>query len=211
MPGWGWSRLADPYKKGSLAAKFRERRRQRFLAWLPRQARTVIDVGGTAKFWEGSNLKITVLSPNPPEVGVNWIQGTVKDLYQFREAEFDVAFSNSVIEHVGPDRGEMARQMPRVGRSFWVQTPNRRFPVEPHFLFPGFQFLPIERRIWLDQNFDLGWCGRIPDAAQARAAVEEITLLDRSELQRLFPSATIEPERFFGLNKSWIAHFAQEG
>jgi len=212
MPGWGWSRFADPYRDGSLAQRFRAKRHQRFLDWLPPGAKTVLDVGGTAAFWRGTPLQITVLSPNPPEPGVHqWIQGTVKSLDQFADRSFDVAFSNSVIEHVGSDRQQMAHHMARIGRSYWVQTPNRYFPIEPHFLFPGFQFLPVESRIWLIQHLPLGWSGRIPDRAPAAAAVREIQLLSRSDLRALFPKATVEPESWAGLPKSWIAHFAQEG
>jgi hypothetical protein len=37
----------------------------------------------------------------------------------------------------------------------------------------------------------------------ARNAVKEIRLLDKAELKAIFPNATLIPERFFGLVKSW--------
>ncbi|HWS70973.1 MAG TPA: class I SAM-dependent methyltransferase, partial [Thermoanaerobaculia bacterium] len=67
--------------------------------------------------------------------------------------------SNSVLEHVA-DMPAMAREIRRVGRRWYVQTPNRWFPVEPHFLVPFFQFLPIATRAWLLTRFDLGWLTR---------------------------------------------------
>jgi 2-polyprenyl-3-methyl-5-hydroxy-6-metoxy-1,4-benzoquinol methylase len=57
---------------------------------------------------------------------------------------FDIVFSNSVIEHVGDaeSQQQFAHEIARVGRAYWVQTPNRRFPVEPHLLTPFLHFLP---------------------------------------------------------------------
>jgi hypothetical protein len=62
----------------------------------------------------------------------------------FRDAAFDVVFSNSVIEHVGDAASQerFAREVARVGRSYWVQTPNRWFPVEQHLLTPLVHWLP---------------------------------------------------------------------
>ena len=49
----------------------------------------------------------------------------------FADDAFDMAFSNSVIEHV-PDHEAFSRELARVGRSYYVQTPNKWFPIEPH-------------------------------------------------------------------------------
>ena len=42
-----------------------------------------------------------------------------------------------------------AREVARVGRAFWIQTPNRWFPVEQHLLTPFVHWLPKrwQRRI----------------------------------------------------------------
>jgi hypothetical protein len=82
----------------------------------------------------------------------------------------------------------MAREVSRVASRFWVQTPNKWFPVEPHYMCPFYQYLPVSLR----RRFD----GRRGDTLE---------LLDARELQRLFPDAEIERERFFGLTKSLIA------
>ena len=62
----------------------------------------------------------------------------------FRDEAFDVVFSNSVIEHVGDAASQrrFAREVARVGRAYWVQTPNRWFPVEQHLLTPLVHWLP---------------------------------------------------------------------
>jgi 2-polyprenyl-3-methyl-5-hydroxy-6-metoxy-1,4-benzoquinol methylase len=77
---------------------------------------------------------------------------------QFRDHQFDVVYSNSVIEHVGDldDMRRMAQEIQRVGKRYFLQTPNRYFPIEPHFVFPFFQFLPRPVQISLVQKFRLG-------------------------------------------------------
>ena len=116
----------------------------------------------------------------------------------FRDGEFDVVFSNSVIEHV-PKRLQhhFAKEVRRVGARYFVQTPYRYFPIEPHYQLPLFQFLPRRVQRALNDRFTLGW--------QEKGQWEEITLLSVSELRRLFPDAEIHRERVFGLTKSLMA------
>lgn len=116
----------------------------------------------------------------------------------FGDLEFDVAFSNSVIEHVPRDRqAAFAAEIRRVAHRYYVQTPNRWFPIEPHYQLPLFQFLPERLRRALNRRFTLGW--------QAKGQWEEITLLSARDLRRLFPDAEIHRERLLGLTKSLIA------
>jgi hypothetical protein len=98
----------------------------------------------------------------------------------------------------------MARETRRVARAYWVQTPNYWFPMEPHFLVPGWQWLPESARVAAIRRRRLGWRGPVPDADEARESVREIRLMRRTELARMFPDATLRPERFGGLVKSWI-------
>src|SRR5690625_7584560 len=62
----------------------------------------------------------------------------------YKKNECDVVYSNSLIEHVGNRKNQLlfADEVQRVGKSYWVQTPNKYCTVEPHFLFPFFQFMP---------------------------------------------------------------------
>ncbi len=113
----------------------------------------------------------------------------------FGDREFDVAYSNSVIEHVvGPsDRRALAAELARVGGRYFVQTPSRWFPVEPHALLPLVHWLPrrLGRRLWnlgvSDDPFD------------------ETLLLGARELGELFPEAIIVRERLGPLTKSLVA------
>jgi Methyltransferase domain len=52
------------------------------------------------------------------------------------DESYDIAHSNSVIEHVGSweRQKQFASEIRRVGKSFWVQTPAREFFIEPHYL-----------------------------------------------------------------------------
>jgi hypothetical protein len=135
------------------------------------------------------------------------VAGDARAMPEFADAEFDVVFSNSVIEHVGglEDQRRMAEEIQRVGRRFFVQTPNRRFPIEPHTVFPLFQFLPLAARVSLVRRFQLGWIPRTPDARAARGRICSIRLLTRAEFGELFPGATIHRERVCGLTKSFVA------
>jgi hypothetical protein len=100
----------------------------------------------------------------------------------------------------------MAREVRRVGKRYFVQTPNRYFPLEPHFLFPLFQFLPLKIRTGLLQNFNLGWFAKEPDVQKARKIVESVRLLNKHEFVAMFPDASIYEEKIFGLTKSFVAY-----
>ena len=99
----------------------------------------------------------------------------------------------------------MAAEIERVARSYWVQTPNFWFPVEPHDLTPGWQWLPTSLRIAILMRRPVGQMGRCPDRRFAERIVRETRLLSRRGMASLFPDAAIVPERFGGLVKSWTA------
>ncbi len=211
-------RFADNTNPDSVASRLRRRRFKLFRALVePLQAPIrVLDVGGTAGFWRmvpaewKSDLRITLLNltlPDDVPEGYESVAGDARDLSGFEDASFDVVFSNSVIEHVGTaeDQASMAREIRRVGRHHYVQTPNRRFPIEPHFQFPLFQYLPVAWRVALVRRYELGWYDRLPDPADATELVRSIRLLSKREFAGLFPDSTIVTERFLGLPKSFIA------
>ena len=210
-------KLADNRVKGSYANRLRVRRFRlfdRLIADLPRPLR-IIDVGGTSLFWEQmgfagrEDVEITLVNLQAEKIskpGFQSFAGDARDLSQFDNQQFDLAFSNSVIEHVGDyaDQEKMVREMQRVARFVFLQTPNRYFPLEPHFLFPFFQFLPVGVRVWMLRRFRLGWYEKTTDRARAEKIVRSIRLLTRSELKKLFPGAVIHRERLFGMVKSFV-------
>ncbi len=216
-------RLADADRPGSLSNRMRSRRFRLFerltaplLESLSRPLR-IVDLGGTAGFWkhrgwaDRRDIQITTVNHESVAVGhanIRAIAGDVTDLGHLAADSFDIAFSNSVIEHLyTPHRqAAMADHLRRLAPAFWLQTPNYWFPMEPHFHVVGWQWMPIGVRKTVIRNRRCGWRGPCPDAEAADAAVREVRLLTRRQLGRLFPDARITAERFGGLVKSWIVH-----
>ena len=196
----------------------RRRRFELFLSLLRRLKGHVeiLDIGGTQQFWdlmlgdEQLDIRVTLLNIGHQPVSLPRFESVVGDarsMSRFAANSFDVVFSNSVIEHLGDYENQrlMAEEVRRVGRRYFVQTPNKRFPIEPHFLVPWFQYLPVGVRAWLLSRFDVGWYRRIPDRSAARAEVESIQLLTRKRFSALFPEAIVHEEKFAGLTKSFVA------
>lgn len=176
----------------------------------------VLDVGGTASCWSLLEARPRVVYLNMPRepglagAGDLLVAGDARRL-PFRDGAFDVVFSNSVIEHVGPpdNQAEMAREIARVGASYWVQTPNRRFPVEQHLLTPLLHLLPKKWQRRLARRFTVWALLTRPSRDRWEFYIEhylnDVRLLDRREFGALFAGAEIWRERFCGLTKSFIA------
>ncbi len=216
----GLIKIFDHQQSGSLSDRLRRKRFNIFKKMLEPLLRpiSILDAGGTESFWErmgftnDANYQITLLNLSSGisnlSSNLKSVAGDVRDMKIFKDKQFDVVFSNSVIEHVGEysDQKRMAQEVLRVGKLYYVQTPNRYFPIEPHFLFPFFQFLPLKIKIWMIRHFDLGWHERAADFAEARELALSVRLLTKGELQNLFPDAVLEQERFGGMTKSFIVH-----
>lgn len=209
---------ADQNIVSSVSGKQRRKRHEMFLDFCKEFKRPVkiIDLGGSDYFWknltspEMERFDITILNneiQNPGE-GIKFIKHDVRDLGFIKDKEYDVVFSNSLIEHISDsnDLKNLAKGIMRIGKKFFIQTPNYYFPVEPHFLFPFFQFLPENIKINLALKHDLGWFEKQPDIESARRLVSSIRLLKQDELRRLFPGAALVKEKFYLLNKSFIIH-----
>jgi hypothetical protein len=213
------ARFINVHAPDSFSSRARQKRWEYFreLAGSVERPVKILDVGGTDTVWERiglagqSDVHITLLNiydVSTKYTNITSVMGTACSMPQFADKEFDIVFSNSVIEHVGGDREirQMADEIVRVGKKYYIQTPNRYFPIEPHFFFPWFQFLPVSVRATLVQNFQLGWRPKCPDRAQAEAEARSIHLLSKREMKALFPGAHLIEERVFGLTKSFQLH-----
>ncbi len=210
--------LANDENPASFSNTLRTRRFQQFerlTAALPRPLE-ILDVGGTNSFWEHrgwagrADVQIVILNLAREEQrysNIRPVTGDATELSQFADASFDIVFSTSVIEHLFTFENQcrMASEIQRVGKAFWVQTPNFWFPMEPHFHVPGWQWLPLDLRVSILRRRACGWRGPCPDRTRARKLVEEVRLLTKDELRSIFPGATLLPERFCGVVKSWVA------
>jgi hypothetical protein len=218
-PGDLMRALADADANGSLSNARRSRRFEAFeriLEDFPDRPVRVLDIGGTNSFWEQrgwagrDNVHVVLVNLEAePRVHEN-IEPRAGDATNLRELPdgcFDVVFSNSVIEHLETfeRQAAMAAEVRRLAPSYWVQTPNFWFPMEPHFLTPAWHWLPVDLRVALLRRRRFGWRGPCPEPDEAQALVREIRLMRSRELRRLFPDATLEAERIGPFVKSFVA------
>jgi hypothetical protein len=173
----------------------------------------VLDLGGTTIYWARAPVRpehVTVINLETPGEPVPGVRPLVGDACHATDLvgdeSFDLVLSNSLIEHLG---GHAARQkfadaVAALAPRYIVQTPYRYFPVEPHWLFPGMQFLPLKLRIWLAPRWPLGHTYKWK-AEDARKEVLFTELLSASQMRHYFPDATIVWERIGGVPKSMLA------
>ena len=216
----------DPYKnKTSVEFGFRAKRfeeiRRIIQEILDEKGRChVLDLGGSEKYWligedfikaNRDKLHFTIINPEPQESKdsalFTFSIGDATDSDLFRGRSFDFVHSNSVIEHVGDWNAiqRFADNTRKLGTRYYMQTPNFWFPYEPHFRFPGFQWLPASVRAFLMTKMKLGFFKRMDSYAEAKDHVDSIRLLSAGQVQKLFPDATVKRERIFGLPKSLMA------
>ena len=196
---------------------FRLKRMRLFEQAFPITSETrVLDVGGSPEIWEFAKVRprLTILNLEaalPREAAGTALVAGDGCFLPFRDGAFDIVFSNSVIEHVGDREAQQAfaREIVRVGRSYWVQTPNRRFPFELHLMLPLVHFLPKRIQQAIVSRFTVWQLLVSPGERDRRAFLDhylsQVLLLDRAALASLFPQSRILAERSFGLRKSLIA------
>ena len=133
----------------------------------------------------------------------------------FIDNYFDIVFCSSVIEHVTVPKSrtwnvtgyefrqfsfrrqkQFAQEIKRLGRNYFVQTPNKWSVIESHSWLPFIGLMPrsiqkpiikCSNKIWIKKTiFD--W-----------------NLLDAKDIYTLFPEAIIIREKWCGMTKSVIA------
>lgn len=216
------SPYTDP---GSLEFKFRSRRfakiqnlMEKILA--ERGRCDIVDLGGTETYWligedfirrNRDRLHITLVNPEVEQLRdrdlFTFVACSATETDLLSGHHFDLVHSNSVIEHVGEwsDMEQFAANVRRLALRYYVQTPNYWFAYEPHFRFPGFQFLPERVRVELVMRYSLGFFPRYDDRATALDVIRHHRLLSTRQMAKLFPDASISHEKVFRLNKSILA------
>lgn len=166
----------------------------------------ILDVGaGEGSALERFNATNPIVAVDLETDERDWLQGENVTVQRadgtqlpFGDRSFPIVFSNSVIEHVPKGlQPAFAREIRRVGERYFVQTPNRWFPIEPHYQMPFVHFLPERALRALNARFTMGF--------RKKGEWYETTLLSAADLRRLFPDAEIHRERVFGLTKSLMA------
>lgn len=185
---------------------------------------SILDMGGRAKYWNlldskyYNKVSITVVNLeernkiHEKESGLNdkcniiMRIGDGTNLFDVQDKEFDIAHSNSVIEHVGMYSAmeRFASETRRVGNAYFVQTPNFWFPFEPHFGLPFFQWLPEPTRIAINTRFGAGFYprGNMENAIQR---TDYIRLVSKPLMRHFFPDAVHKTEKFYLMPKSLMA------
>lgn len=134
----------------------------------------------------------------------------------FKKNKFDIVFCNSVIEHATGNKKEImemdsklfsklslvnqyrfAKEISRVGKKYFVQTPNKYFLIESHTMLPFIViFLPRQFQIKISYFINL---------IKLRNIHCDWNLLDSNDMQKMFPGSIIHKEYFLFLTKSLIA------
>ncbi|MBT3915524.1 MAG: methyltransferase domain-containing protein [Rhodospirillaceae bacterium] len=191
---------------------FRPKRMRQFVELFNlKDSDSILDVGGGILNWNYISIrpKITIGNIN--------IEDRDEERFSFRNIDgtnlpykddsFDIAFSNSVIEHVGDwDKQEQfAVEIQRVAKNYYVQTPNKWFPIEPHFVSPLIHLLPRNIFRKLLPFLSLWYWVNRPSKQHVDKIFSQTKLLSESQMRELFPDAKIIREKFLFFSKSIIA------
>lgn len=117
---------------------------------------------------------------------------------------FDIVYSNAVIEHVGDFEKQklMAKEIMRVGKAWFITTPNRWYPFEFHMRLPLITWLPgnsynhVGRIIsynHLHKRYTFGHRG-----------VNNLRLMTARELRQCFPNSRVVKQRVTFMTETLI-------
>jgi ubiquinone/menaquinone biosynthesis C-methylase UbiE len=184
-----------------------------FEALKPQRGDSLLDVGGgTGILGEFGRIYryftvvqvVNLDTQKIEEEGLEHVRCGVADgcSLPFPDHSFDWVFSNAVIEHVGGAyrQQQFAEEIRRVARKgYFVATPYRYFPIDPHTLLPFYQFLsPKWQRLV---------CRLSPGYLRS---YEPIDLLSVPGLRALFPLATVQKIGLRVLPNNLVAYRCME-
>jgi hypothetical protein len=178
----------------------------------------IVDLGGTVDYWLRAPIRpalvvvVNLFEPGPEGTpGIIPVRGDACRARQELigagiDPDFDLVVSNSLIEHLGghAKRVDLATEIAALAPRHWVQTPYRYFPVEPHWLFPMMQFLPLNLRVLIARWWPLSHSRPRCDAEAASNAMWT-ELLSVAHLRWYFADSRIIRESLLGFTKSIIA------
>jgi len=175
----------------------REKRHRLFIQLLRPTADTrILNVGATGantglpeqlEYWYPHREKLTGGGPSLEEItdyrkSFPGVTGVVFDgcALPFADKSFDIVYSNAVVEHLpGADYvARFAREVQRVGKSWFISTPNFWYPIDSHYHLPLVQLLSQDSQRKLVRKL-----GKVP--------YDHLQLLSKSDLGKLFPTSRV--------------------
>lgn len=195
-------KIIDVEDENSIATKVRQGNFKLFkdlVLSFNRQVK-ILDIGGTQNYWEMMKytdpnlIQVTLINIDDKKVTLpnfTAIKMNALDLNIFK-FDCDIIFSHSLIEHI--DHEKFAYIVKNFNKPYFIQTPNKYFPIEPHFLFPMLQFFPIWLKYWFVRTY----------RKELESEVETINLLSKKELKKLFPNTQIYGGKILGIAQSFV-------
>lgn len=138
-----------------------------------------------------SSEHISLIKQYYPEVDVQ--VGDACNL-PWEDKHFDIVYSNAVIEHLGTfeRQKKMATEIMRVGKSWFVTTPNRWYPFEFHLRLPFVTWLPRNGYIRFGQVISYNHMKKKYMAGIRR---DDLRLMTAKDLKHCFPTSRIIKQR----------------
>lgn len=188
----------------------RKRRGEKFVRLMnPKEGMRILDLGGQPEIWDNVGVPLNITILNLPGIAnshhkshhkIRYVEGNACDMPEFQFGDFDLIFSNSVIEHVGgyENRGMFAKEIQRLSNSYWVQTPYKYYPLEAHCGMPFWWLYPDSWRTFFLNR----WEKKVPAWTEM---VRGTDIVSKKEMQQIFSDAVIVKE-WLVFPKSIIAY-----
>ena len=202
---------------GAIGKYFRKKRMAKFSSLFDlNNETTILDVGGSPSIWRLLEKRPRVDILNIDEVyndegfaqNMSFVIGDGRDLkFGDRLLRYRVPLTRS-LKHLGTyeDQQAFARELKRVGKGLFVQTPAKEFFVEPHYLTPFVHWFPVRIQRKLLKNFTLWGILMRPTDEDVERSLSELRLLNKREFYELFHDCQITHEKFLFFTKSYIAY-----
>ena len=188
----------------------RKRRMQLFVKLVaPTSGMKILDLGGQPDIWDSVKPVLNITCLNLPGVAkishrthhnITYIEGDACSMPYINRGDFDIVFSNSVLEHVGgaEKQLEFVNEVQRLSDTYWIQTPCKYFPIEAHCGMPFWWFYPN----WLKSYFIDRWSRKLPAWTEM---VSSTTVISKEELESFLPKSKVITEWLI-FPKSLIAY-----
>lgn len=163
-----------------------------------------------------ADIELEAINEGSKLFGFNPVLINESGALPYPDGFFDIVFCSSVIEHVtvpkedvwklysGYDfkkesfkkQKELAEEIQRLGKQYFVQTPYKHFPIESHSWLPFISWLPRWLLIAVLRFTNVFW---------VKKTNPDWYLLNKQEMSKMFDNANIIEEKVLGITKSIIA------